>query len=92
MRKVSSATERRMRLGPWAKRLRSFAAAAEPFLLWALLSLLAIAWVGRRPYMALAMAVLGGMAMGLSSVANYSSSSERDLDRGAQQGPAGGEE
>jgi len=81
-----------MRLGPWANRLRSFAAAAEPFLLWAFLSLLAIAWVGRRPYVALAMAVLGGVAMGLSSMANYSSSSERDLDRGAQQGPARREE
>ena len=81
-----------MRLGPWAKRLRSFSAAAEPFLLWVFLSLLAIAWVGRRPYAALAIALLGGMAMGLSSVANYSSSSERDLDRGAQQGPTGREE
>ena len=76
-----------MRLGPWANRLRSFAAAAEPFLLWVFLSLLAIAWVGRRPYAALAMALLGGLAMGLSSVANYSASSERDLDRRAQEGP-----
>ena len=80
-----------MSLAPWANRLRSFAAAAEPFLLWAFLSLLAIAWVGRRPYVALAMAILGGIAMGLSSVANYSSG-ERDLERGAQEGPAGGEE
>ena len=80
-----------MKLGPWANRLRSFAAAAEPFLLWGFLSLLAIAWVGRRPYAALAMAVLGGMAMGLSSMANYPSG-ERDLDPGAQQGPAGREE
>ena len=81
-----------MRLGPWANRLRLFAAAAEPFLLWVFLSLLAIAWVGRRPYVALAIALLGGLAMGLSSVANYSASSERDLDRAAQQGPAGREE
>lgn len=81
-----------MKLGPRAKRLTSFAAAAEPFLLWAFLSLLAIAWVGRRPYVALAMALLGGIAMGLSSVANYSTSSERDLDRGGQEGPPGREE
>jgi len=81
-----------MKLGPWANRWRSFAAAAEPFLLWVFLSLLAIAWVGRRPYVALAMAVLGGVAMGLSSMANYSSSSERDLDRAAQHGPPGREE
>jgi hypothetical protein len=81
-----------MRLGPWANRLRSFAAAAEPVFLWAFLSLLAIAWAGRRPYVALAMAVLGGVALGLSSVANYSSSSERALDRGAQEGPAPGVE
>jgi hypothetical protein len=81
-----------MRLGPWANRLRSFAAAAEPFFLWLFLSLLAIAWVGRRPYGALAIALLGGVAMGLSSMANYSSSSERDLDRGAQEGPTRREE
>ena len=80
-----------MRLGPWANRLRLFAAAAEPFLLWVFLSLLAIAWVGRRPYAALAIALLGGMAMGLSSVANYPSASERHLDRGAQEGAAGRE-
>jgi len=80
-----------MKLGPWANRLRSFTAAAEPFLLWAFLSLLAIAWVGGRPYGALAIALLGGIAMGLSSMANYSSSSERDLDRGAQEGTAGRE-
>lgn len=80
-----------MRLGPWAKRWRSFAAAGEPFLLWVFLSLLAIAWVGRRPYAALAIALLGGIAMGLSSVANYSSS-ERDLDRVGQEGPTGREE
>ena len=79
-------------LGFVADRVRSMLAAAEPFLLWAFLSLLAVAWVGRRPYAALAMAVLGGMAMGLSSVANYSSSSERDLGRDAQEDPAGREE
>lgn len=75
-----------------ADRVSSVFAAAEPFLLWAFLSLLAIAWVGRRPYAALAIALLGGIAMGLSSVANYSTSSERDLDRGAQEGPPGREE
>ena len=79
-------------LGFVADRVRSMLAAAEPFLLWAFLSLLAIAWVGRRPYVGLAIALLGGMAMGLSSVANYSSSSERDLDGGSEQGPAVREE
>jgi len=56
-----------MRLGPWANRLKSFAAVAEPFLLWVSLSLLAIAWVGRRPSVGLAIALLGGMAMGLGA-------------------------
>jgi len=53
--------------------MRSVASALEPVLLWVLFSLLAIAFVGTRPYLALALAVLGGIAMGLSSLASYSS-------------------
>jgi len=60
-----------MRLGLWANRLKSFAAAAEPFLLWVFVSLLAIAWVGRRPYAALAIALLEGMAMGLGAALEW---------------------
>jgi hypothetical protein len=70
-----------------ATRIGSILAAAEPFLLWVFLSLLAIAWVGRRPYVALALALLGGVAMGLSSVASYPAA-ERERHGDAQEGPA----
>jgi hypothetical protein len=80
-----------MSFGPWVRRCESLAAAAEPFLLWVFLSLLAITWVGRWPYVALAMALLGGLAMGLSCVASYSHT-ERDSGQRARQDPARREE
>jgi hypothetical protein len=80
-----------VRLGRWAERWGFFAAAAEPFLLWVFLSLLAIAWVGQRPYVALLMALLGGMAVGLSSVADFPSR-HGEAQRGGQEAAPGSEE
>jgi hypothetical protein len=68
------------------------AVGVEPFLLWISLSLLAIAWIGTRPYVALVIAFLGGTAMGLSGMASYSASGEADLDRGARNLPTEKEE
>jgi uncharacterized membrane protein YraQ (UPF0718 family) len=51
--------------------MKSVARALEPFLLWILFSLLAIAFVGTRTYLALVIALLGGIAMGLSSLSGY---------------------
>lgn len=57
--------------GSVADLVKSMAASAEPLLLWALFSLLAIAIVGPRPHVALVIALLGGVAMGLGSWAGY---------------------
>jgi hypothetical protein len=40
----------------------------QPLLVWLLASLMAIALMGSRPYLALAVVVVGGIAMGLSSL------------------------
>lgn len=40
----------------------------QPLLVWLLASLLAIALMGSRPYLALAVVLVGGIAMGLSSL------------------------
>jgi len=44
-----------------------------PFVLWIEVSLLAIAFIGHRPYLGLAIAVSGGMALGLIGIVSYSS-------------------
>ena len=51
--------------------MKSLVAAMEPILLWVLFSLLAIAFVGSRPYVALAISVVGGVSMALSSLASF---------------------
>ncbi len=62
--------------------MKSAASALEPFLLWILFTLLAIAFVGTRPYLALVLAVVGGIAMGASSLAGYSSLHQDAADQG----------
>ena len=54
--------------------MRALSGGIQPFLLWILFSLLTIALIGSRPYVALAVALLGGIAMGLSSLVSYSAS------------------
>jgi hypothetical protein len=54
--------------------MKSLITVLEPLSLWILFSLLAIAFVGSRPYLALAICVVGGVAMALSSLAGFSSS------------------
>jgi hypothetical protein len=56
----------------------------EPLSLWVLFSLLAIAFVGTRPYLALAICVAGGIAMALSSLAGFSSSCQEASEKGGQ--------
>ena len=51
--------------------MKSLITVLEPLSLWVLFSLLAIALVGTRPHIGLAIAILGGLLMGLSSVASY---------------------
>jgi|GEM_PF-2718291 len=53
--------------------MKSLITVLEPLSLWVLFSLLAIAFVETRPYVGLAIAILGGVLMGLSSVASYDS-------------------
>ena len=43
------------------------------FVLWIEASLLAIAFIGGRPYLGLAIAVLGGVVTGLAAIAGYES-------------------
>ncbi len=54
--------------------MRALTTPTEPFLVWVLSSLLAIAFVGSHPEIALTIVVLGGVGMGLSSILSYSSS------------------
>lgn len=54
--------------------MKSVLTALEPLSLWVLFSLLAIAFVGTRPYLALVTCVVGGIAMAISSLAGFSSS------------------
>ena len=61
----------------------------QTLLIWLLASLLAIALMGSRPYLALAVVVVGGVAMGLSSLW---SSQTRGQDTSQEDSPtAGGE-
>ena len=61
----------------------------QTLLIWLLASLLAIALMGSRPYLALVVVLVGGIAMGLSSLW---SSQTRDRDRSQEESPpAGGE-
>lgn len=62
--------------------MKSVASALEPILLWILFTLLAIAFVGTRPYLALVLAVVGGIAVGASSLAGYSSLHQNGPDQG----------
>jgi len=55
----------------------------EPFLIWLLATFLAIAFLGDRPLVGLAVALLGGIAMGLSIFLRY-----RPGPEDAAQGPA----
>jgi hypothetical protein len=48
--------------------MRSMFRAAQPFVLWILSSMLAVALVGSRPYVGIAAALMGGIATGLSGV------------------------
>lgn len=41
------------------------------FLLWILFSLLAIAYIGERPYLGLAIAIIGGIILGVMSFLYY---------------------
>jgi hypothetical protein len=60
-----------------------------PLLVWLLASLLAIALMGSRPYLALTVVLAGGIAMGLSCLWTCQS---RGRDRGQEDSPpAGGE-
>ncbi len=55
---------------------RSFpAAGAAIFLLWILFSLLAIAYVGDRPYLGLTIALTGGVIIGLVCMRTFESKS-----------------
>jgi len=58
--------------------MRSVIAAWEPFSLWLLFSLLAIAFVGSRPYLALAISVAGGIVMAVTCLAGFSSSRQEE--------------
>jgi O-antigen ligase len=56
------------RLETHAKQMRQRASAWEILVMWILLSLVAIAFVGNHPYVALAIGVLGGVYLGYLSV------------------------
>jgi len=64
--------------------MKSLITAFEPLSLWVLFSLLAIAFVGTRPYLALAICVAGGIAMALSSLAGFSSLRQKTTEQTGQ--------
>lgn len=57
-----------------------------PFVLWIEVSLLAIAFIGDRPYLGLAMAVLGGVVTGLAAIAGYESVEQMGTGQKAGEG------
>ncbi len=58
---------------PLNKRWGSFVAGATNFLLWILISLLAIAFIREHPYLGLAIALAGGVIVGLASSTAFES-------------------
>lgn len=64
--------------------MKSLIPVLEPLSLWALFSLLAIAFVGTRPYLALAICITGGIAMALSSLAGFSSLRQETTEQASQ--------
>lgn len=52
-----------------------------PFVIWIEVSILAIAFIGNRPYLGLAIAVLGGVALGLIAIKSYESVYHEGADR-----------
>lgn len=66
----------RMRTGwrlaaPGPASMRRWERNLNVFLLWVLFSLLAIAYIGERPYLGLAIAVVGGIIMGVVAFRNF---------------------
>lgn len=60
------------RLGaPGPAAMRRWERNLNVFLLWVLFSLLAIAYIGERPYLGLAIAVVGGIIMGVVAFRNF---------------------
>jgi len=66
--------------------MKSLLTVLEPLSLWVLFSLLAIAFVGTRPYIGLAIAILGGVLMGLSAVVSYNSQCREVTNHGNEEG------
>ena len=64
--------------------MKSLITVLEPLSLWVLFSLLAIAFMGTRPYLALAICVAGGIAMALSSLAGFSSLRQQDTEQAGE--------
>ncbi len=64
--------------------MKSLITILEPLSLWILFSLLAIAFVGTRPYLALAICVAGGIAMALSSLAGFSSPRQEGTEQAGE--------
>jgi len=64
--------------------MKSLLPVLEPLSLWVLFSLLAIAFVGTRPYLALAICVAGGIAMALSCLAGFSSPPQEATEEAGQ--------
>ena len=69
--------------------MKSLITVLEPLSLWVLFSLLAIAFVGTRPYIGLAIAILGGVLMGLSSVVSYDSQCREVTNQGKEKSQDG---
>jgi hypothetical protein len=64
--------------------MKSLIKVLEPLSLWVLFSLLAIAFVGTRPYLALVTCVVGGIAMTISSLAGFSSPRQEAIEQADQ--------
>jgi len=64
--------------------MKSLLTVMEPLSLWVLFSLLAIAFVGTKPQVGLAIAILGGVLMGLSSIVSYDSQCREVANHGKE--------
>lgn len=72
-------------------RMKSLFTVLPSFYIWALSSLLAISFIGTRPYIGLAIAILGGVAMGLMAIVSHRAprreGTSRDIEEGTAAGP-----
>jgi len=72
-------------LTPRGKAVRRFSGTLNLILIWILFSLLAIAYIGTRPFVGLAIAVIGGIILGVASFLDFEARQREEWARRQQE-------